>query len=180
MCILCCECIKYYRNNGSLKPGINTLAAQANKALFSLMKSAARLNFPSPRILSHLFDTLVRPITEYASEIWSLCEAEELEVIHRRFCKFALGLPTSITNLAVYGDLGRAPLSIRHKVALIKYWLRISTSREISPLLRETYELVSSDPSNNWLKEIRGVLNGTGFSGMWFNPSGVGQTEFII
>ena len=50
--------------NGSLKPAIRTLAAQANKALFSLMRSAARLKYSSPRILSHLFDTLVRPIAE--------------------------------------------------------------------------------------------------------------------
>ena len=37
--------------NGSLKPAINTLAAQANKALFALMKSAARLKYPSLGLL---------------------------------------------------------------------------------------------------------------------------------
>ena len=28
-------------------------------------------------------------------------------MIHRRFCKFALGLPTSATNIAAYGEIGR-------------------------------------------------------------------------
>ncbi len=113
--------------NGSLKPGINTLAAQANKALFSLMNSAARLKYPSPRILSHLFDSLGRPITEYVSEVWAPSEAEEMKcyigvsvslLLIWRFCKFALGLPTSTMRVAVYGDLGTVPLSIRHKVAI--------------------------------------------------------------
>ena len=144
--------------NGSLKPAIRTLAAQANKALFSLMRSAAHLKYPSPRILSHLFDTLVRPIAEYACEVWFPSSAEEMEVIHRRFCKFALGLPTSATNIAAYGDIGRVPLSIRYKLTLLKYWVRISTSQNISPLLGEVYELISDDPSNTWLREIQGIF----------------------
>ena len=50
-------------SNGSLKQTIDTLAAQANKATFSLMKTAMHLQHPKPSTLLHLFDALVRPIT---------------------------------------------------------------------------------------------------------------------
>ena len=156
--------------NGSLKPAINTLAAQANKALFALMKSAARLKYPSPSLLAHLFDSLVSPIMEYACEVWATTKADEIEVIHRRSCKFALGLPTSATNVAVYGDLGRMPLSIKFQVALIKYWLRITGPGEICPLLREAYQLISSDQSNRWVREIKRLLCLVEPS--WNQPSG--------
>ena len=111
-------------SNGSLKPAINLFAGQAKKALFTLIKKAVCLHYPNPRILSHLLDSLVRPITEYACEVvWAFYNADELELAHRYFCKFSLGLPSSTSNVAVYGDLGRVPLMIRSKVTLIKYWL---------------------------------------------------------
>ena len=46
--------------------------------------------------------------------------AAELEIIHRRFCKFALSVPRTTSNLACYGELGRYPLDITWKVTLIK------------------------------------------------------------
>ena len=97
--------------NGLLKPAIDILAGQANKALFSLMISATRLQYPSPLILSHLFVSLGRPITEYASEIWAPSETDEMEVLHHRFCKFALGLPTS-TTLQFMVTLAEYPFSL--------------------------------------------------------------------
>ena len=167
--------------NGSLKPAIDILAAQANKALFLLMKSATWLQYPSPLILSHLFDSLVRPITEYASEVWAPSESDEMEVLHRRFCKFALGLPTSTTNVAVYGDLGRVPLSFRHKVSLLKYWLTITTSTDISPLLLEAYQLLTlNDHPNIWCTKIQRILNEAGFSYVWSCHGIFGPPKYLF
>ena len=41
---------------------------------------------------------------------------DSLELVHRKFCKFALGVCTNAPNLAVYGELGRTPLSIHRKI----------------------------------------------------------------
>ena len=45
--------------------------------------------------------------------------------IHCKFCKFTLGVTTSATNLAVYGELGHLPLMISRKLYTVKYWLRL-------------------------------------------------------
>ena len=112
-------------DSSSLKPVISTLANQAQKAMFSLLKKIRHLQFPKPSLLCHLFDSLIRPIANYGCEVWGYVKAEDLEVVHRRFCKFALGVPNTATNLAVYGELGRVPLEIKRRSAIIKYWLRI-------------------------------------------------------
>ena len=112
-------------DNFSLKPAISTLAKQAQKAMFSLFKKIRHLQFPKPSLLCHLFNSLILPIANYGCEVWGHVKAEDLEVVHRKFCKFALRVPNTATNLAVYGELGRVPLEIKRRYAIIKYWLRI-------------------------------------------------------
>ena len=84
-------------------------------------------------MLSHLFDSLVRPVLEYGCETWGYVKAEEIEKVHRKFIKFALGLPSTAANLAIYGEVGRTPLDIRRNALMVKYWLRLTTGWEISP-----------------------------------------------
>ena len=50
-----------------------------------------------------------------------------------------VGVPNTAANLAIYGEIGRTPLDIRHNVLMVKYWLRLTTDWEISPYLREAY-----------------------------------------
>ena len=130
--------------NGSLRPAISTLASQASKALFSLMKTASRLSFPKPSLLCYMFDSPVRPVAEYGSEIWGHIHAEEVEIIHRRFCKFALGVPRSTTNLSCYGELGRTPMLIKRKVLMVKYWLRITVEWDAPDLVKDAYKMAKN------------------------------------
>ena len=93
----------------SFNKAISLIANQAKKVLFALLSRIVRLNYPPPVILCHLFDALVLPVLEYGGEVWGWnnnCNA--IELIHRKFCKFALNLPSSATNLGVYSELGRS------------------------------------------------------------------------
>ena len=78
-------------SNGSFKPAITTLANKVTKALFSLFRVTAKLSFPDPSLTCFLFDILVKPILEYGNEVWGCFPADELESVHRKFCKFVLG-----------------------------------------------------------------------------------------
>ena len=96
-----------------MKSATVTLANQGQKSLLCLLKKALKLQFPNPIVLSHLFDSLVQPVLEYGCETWGYIKAEEIEVVHCKFIKFALGLPSTAANLAIYGEIGRTPLDIR-------------------------------------------------------------------
>ena len=74
--------------------------------------------------MCYLLDMLIKPVMDYSSEIWNFAitdNNDNLEMIHRRFCKFTPGVSTNATNLVVYGELGHAPLSICRKVQVVKY-----------------------------------------------------------
>ena len=71
-------------------------------------------------MLSHLLDSLVRPVLEYGCETWGYVKAEEIEKARHKFIKFALGLPSTAADLAIYGEIGRTPLDIRHTVLMVK------------------------------------------------------------
>ena len=126
-------------SNGSLKSSVSTLVNQARKAMFVLMKKAAYLNYPPPALLCKLFDALVAPVCEYACEWWGFQGKNDIELLHRKFCKMVLNVPPSATNVAVYGELGRMPMYLRREVLMIKYWLRLTSCFDISSLLWDCY-----------------------------------------
>ena len=107
--------------SGSFRRVITTHVNQAKKSLFSLIKTASQLFYPKPSLTCHLFDSLVRPVTEYGSEVWGFTHAEEIERVHRYFCTFSLGVPITTSNLASYGELRRTPLYVNRKLTMVKF-----------------------------------------------------------
>ena len=96
----------------SMLPTISTLTNQARKSIFVLMKKLTYLDFPPPFLMCKLFDALITPILE--SQLWDFQSGNnnEIEILHRRFCKFILKVPSSATNVGVYGELGRKPMQL--------------------------------------------------------------------
>ena len=69
----------------SLKSAISTLALQADKAAFSLRRKVTLLHYHKPSTIIHIDKVLIRPITEYASEVWGYYKSDVLERGHRHF-----------------------------------------------------------------------------------------------
>ena len=98
------------------------------------------------KLLLKLFDTCVKPVLLYGSELWSVfhinCSKnstdasnfslEELydgvlpEKIHSRFCKFILGVDKYAPNLASKAGLGKYQVVISALLHPIKYWLYLN------------------------------------------------------
>ena len=57
-------------SNGSMSSAISTLANQARKAPFDLIKKTTYLHYPPPYLMCKCFDALMTPILEYGSQIW--------------------------------------------------------------------------------------------------------------
>ena len=161
--------------NGSLKLAISPLANQANKALFILQRAISKLSYPKPTLLLHLFDSLVRPVLDYGCEIWSHLPTEDLELINRKVCMFALDVPKSTTNIDCYGELGRTPLILRWKMSMTKYWLRWTTDWNAPEILKEAFWKAKTQDLQ-WFTCIKDNLNISGFSEVWINPERIDQT----
>ena len=76
-------------------------------------------------ICFNLFDSLVALVLNYGSDIWGFMQAEYIERVHRKFCKYMLNVKISTNKYAVYNELGRYPLIIERHVRIVKYWLSL-------------------------------------------------------
>ena len=69
-----------------------------------------------------IFDSKIKSVLLYSSEIWGLHILDSIERVHLMACKMYLGVPSRTSNKMVYGELGRYPLFIASYVRCIKYW----------------------------------------------------------
>ena len=122
--------------------------------------------------------SLICPIAIYGCEVWGHVKAEDLEVVHHKFCKFVLGVPNTATKLAVYGELGRAPLEIKRRSAIIKYWLRIVSDWNTPALLKKIY-VMQTESSSDWLSCTKQILSSLGFANVWINPTSIYKGPFL-
>ena len=62
---------------------------------------------------------------------------------------------------------------------MVKYWLRLSTHWDVSPLLQKAYQINISTKASKWTQYIQNLLNETGFSYVWENPNSIAHDSFI-
>ena len=88
--------------------GVNTtISGQALKAIFKMNKHLYKFTELSVSHKMDLFDELITPILNYASEVWGFDHGKAIERVHLQFCKQILKVKRSTQNDFVYGELGR-------------------------------------------------------------------------
>ena len=78
-----------FTTGGSFSEAQNTLAGQAQKAIFKLNKYLYKFTFVAPKHKLELFDKLISPILNYSCEVWGFCQANAIERVQMQFCKKA-------------------------------------------------------------------------------------------
>lgn len=144
------------QSNGGHSKAFDDLSRRAQKAIFKLKKSFNG-EVPSFNVCLHLFDSMIKPILAYGSDVWapflfSLNQLNfkkllqnSLEKCHQKFLKFALGVNRHTPIIGLYGETGRFPLAIMFLLNSLKYISRIDRLNE-SSILYQCY-------SNNKLLE---------------------------
>ena len=116
---------------GSFSECQNTLAGQAQKAIFQHSKYLYKFTFLSPRHKLELFDKLILPILNYRGEVWGFSQANAIERVHLQFCKRLLGVKNTTQNDFIYGELGRTSCITKRYILIIKYWFKILLSEDV-------------------------------------------------
>ena len=124
---------------------IKKLSNKTLKVIF-MIRRRFQTEAINAKLFLKLFDTCVKPILLYGSELWSvfnvnICrnctDASKFslerqydnflpEKVHTRFCKFILGVNKYRSNFASKADLGRYPLLIFALLQSVKYWLYLN------------------------------------------------------
>ena len=156
------ECVSSYKYlgveisaNGKFLTAENNLSLKASRALFSIKQSIFD-NSLNPSAVVRIFDSLIKPIALYNSEIWvpykscfqrksldgifdmSFKGFNEFDKIYTRFLKYVLGVHSKACNFAVYSELGQFPMIISVIVGVINFWLHTLQSQNDS-LVSQAY-----------------------------------------
>jgi hypothetical protein len=148
----------------SLKQGTQHLVAKGRKAVFSLAKVFQKCKEMSKDTFFTIFDSKVRSIVMYSSEIWGLNRLDSVERVHLMACKRFLCVPTRTPNKLVYGELGRYPLFVTSHIRSVSYWFRL-LQLEPNRLPSQAYKMLVTMDENGkkcWVSGIREILSKTG------------------
>ena len=137
-------------DTGSVTTAQNDLKAKSMRAFYGLKRSVVRSKL-SFKALTMLFDALIKPIVLYGAPIWTpnssvnkslskLLQSSSLasnkllkalsrsvqEKVHLSYLKWALGVHRKASNIGVWGESGRYPLTYEAIRLTLNYLKRIS------------------------------------------------------
>ena len=157
--------------NGKFHVTQKHLSLQCKKALFALKRKCTNMSLNFTTLLS-LFDTYVGSIANYGCEVWGAHSAPDIEKVHMDFCKNILGLKSATTNAMIYFELGRLPLECVRKLRILKYWLKLLTTKNC--ILKSCYDHMYEEMSRkqnckNWVVHVKSILKNVGLFNLWLN-----------
>ena len=161
--------------NGAFTKSCEDLYHRGLKAFFKLRRQLSQGHIKCSTYL-HLFDTIIKPVLLYSSEIWMPCVAKlrklqnnsahnieesfenlHIEKLHCLLLRILLNVNAKATKMALYSETGRYPLYIEGLVNSFKYLNRLETG-DCSSLLTESLAC-SKELANSWHSNLMKVLN---------------------
>ena len=160
---------------------VENLSGKALRAMAAIRKLYFRLHGIPATTLFRIFDTKVKPILLYGSEIWGFQRYEVIEKVHIKVCKLVLGVGRDVKNDIALGECGRFPIYIDCYVRVIKYWSRLlSMPNQRYP--KQCYNMLKMHDKSgrrNWVTKVRTLLCSHGFGFVW-EMQNVGNVSFFI
>ena len=118
----------------------------------------------------------VSPILLYNVENWSILTDKELgkfdkdfifsetltssnniDITHRKLLKYILGVSRSCPSLAIYGETGEVPISIKGYRLTLNFWHRVTSLPETSLAKKALLENITL--RTNWIRTIEKLIN---------------------
>jgi hypothetical protein len=136
-----------------------------------------------PRAAAALWKAIVRPILEYAAEIWAgdigTAEARAAEKVQTDFARSMLGLVglQSISNDSLRAEMGMEKLTSRWAKLRLGYWRRIQVAASdrslvaIASLRRKHVVWGLNRAGESWMSGTRELLQSHGLREHWDDPA---------
>ena len=161
---------------GSFSKAIDRLYVKANRAYFAIRSRISFYTGANVSTLCKLFDTMIKPILLYGSELWGVynwristdeCIKESLlshsmpyEKLHSRFCKQTLGMSKNSSSFMSMSELGRIGLSYNIVQSTYKYWQHLLKSDKDSLCFKALCENILLDKKglSSYYGRIKGLF----------------------
>ena len=120
------------------------LCDQGRKALFGILHRLRSITPVPPKLMFKLFNTVVKPILIYGSDVWG-CNRNGTSMVDKvmlRFCRCVLNVKATTSNIMVYGECGMLPSSMYCNVSAMCYINRLHHMPDDSIVKQVYNELV--------------------------------------
>ena len=103
------------------------LCNQDRKASFGIHRKTRTIGILPPPVMFYIFDTLIKPITTYGSDVWGACSSgvKSLDKVFLNFMRCVLQVKATTCNTIVYGECGRLPPSVHCNINVICFMYRL-------------------------------------------------------
>ena len=114
-------------NQNILAENQHYLSNQANRAVGAMYNRLRSVGTHPPHIMLHMFESLIKPITVYGSEIWGYNKTAQSETdkIFLRFARQILRVKPTTSNIIVFGECGIMPPSVQCIISTLCYLNRL-------------------------------------------------------
>jgi hypothetical protein len=159
----------------------NQLVSQAEKAIFSLLKSKKPFGYFPSKELFQLFDTMIKPVLNYGSQVWGYQYCNNIEKVQNNFCRKHLHLNKTINTCIALGECGRQPLCVTYIVNCIKYWCKLLTMPSYRYPKQCYLMLKKLDDVERicWATKIKIILFYYGYGVVWISQN-IGNIDLFV
>ena len=165
------ECVNYYKYLGNIIKGIKKcngdvfgenykyLCDKGRNAIFGAFKKLRPLGTLPVEIMCHMFDSLVRPILVYGSDVWGMNKSGTMAVdkVFMWYIRRVLKVKTSTCNIIAMGEVGILPPSVTCHMNVLNYYDRLVRMPD-SRLAKQVFNQLSYLHDNGfetWVGRVR-------------------------
>ena len=162
-----------FNKSNSFTDGIEELCQHAQRA-----QTVLDLHFLKHKTVPvsyeiEVFNTLVKPILLYGSEVYGINCVKSLETFYLKFLKRALCVKRSTNTCMVLAETRQYPLAVDIQLNMVKLWIKILTCDK-DQLIWIAYDSmlkskVHLSNSKCWTRKIQELLFRVGFGYIWEN-----------
>ena len=147
-----------FTNEDAFQNNYQYLCDKARKAIFSSQRMTKSLNPLSPKLKFHIFDTLIRPVLTYGSDVWGHRKSglKEIDRVFMRYVRCVLSVKATTSNVIVIGECGRYPPSVCCHISLLCFFNRMYHMSD-TKLSKQVYsELLKLHENGfpNWISNV--------------------------
>ena len=160
---------------------VENLSFKALQIISQLRYLSIRYDYLTSKLLFKLFDSKVKPIILYGSEIWGVKKYDCIENVHIKFCKLVLNVGKTTMNFAALSECGRYPMFVYYHHRAIKYWCKLLEEKH-NRYIKKCYTLLHQlDESgrHNWASDLRILICSLGYGHVWYQQS-VGDVKYFL
>ena len=164
----------------STETALAEVAGKAKSKVISIFRALYKVGKIDINVFFHLFDSQVKPMLLYASEIWGNSKETITEKVQMFAARKLLGVTMKTPKTLIYGELNRYPLSIDSKLRTIKYWLKLQ-EMDNSRLPKQAYLREARELNNerSWGRQVKDLLEQNGYGYVWLNQGVLYKNSFL-